>query len=43
MTAGSAARWLRGQPRFLTGERWITGGLYISLGVAAALSSSHRK
>ena len=43
LTAGSAARWLRGQPRFLTGERWITGGLYISLGVAAALSSSHRK
>lgn len=43
VTAGSAARWLRGQPRFLTGERWITGGLYISLGVAAALSSGHRK
>jgi threonine/homoserine/homoserine lactone efflux protein len=43
LTAGSAARWLRGQPRFLAGERWITGGLYISLGVAAALSSSHRK
>ena len=43
LTAGSAARWLRGQPRFLAGERWITGGLYIGLGVAAALSSSHRK
>jgi threonine/homoserine/homoserine lactone efflux protein len=43
LTAGSAARWLRGQPRFLTGERWITGGLYISLGVVAAMSSSHRK
>jgi threonine/homoserine/homoserine lactone efflux protein len=43
LTAGSAARWLRGQPRFLAGERWITGGLYIGLGVAAALSSGHRK
>lgn len=43
LTAGSASRWLRGRPRFLAGERWITGGLYISLGVAAALSSSHRK
>ena len=43
LTAGSAARWLRGQPRFLTGERWVTGGLYISLGLVAALSSSHRK
>ena len=27
LTAGSAARWLRGQPRFLAGERWVTGGL----------------
>jgi len=43
LTAGSAARWLHGQPRFLAGERWVTGGLYISLGLAAALSSTHRK
>jgi threonine/homoserine/homoserine lactone efflux protein len=43
LTAGSAARWLRGQPRFLAGERWVTGGLYISLGLAGALSSTHRK
>ena len=43
LTAGSAARWLRGQPRFLAGERWVTGGLYISLGLVAALSSSNRK
>ena len=43
LTAGSAARWLRGQPRFLAGERWVTGGLYISLCLAAALSSTHRK
>jgi threonine/homoserine/homoserine lactone efflux protein len=41
--AGSAARWLRGSPRFLAGERWIPGGLYIGLGVAAALSSQQRK
>lgn len=43
LSAGTAARWLRGQPRFLAGERWVTGGLYISLGLAAALSSTHRK
>ncbi len=43
LTAGTAARWLRGQPRFLAGERWVTGGLYISLGLAAALSSVHKK
>ncbi len=43
LTAGSAAQWLRGKPRFLTSERWISGGLYIGLGVAAAFSSNHRK
>jgi threonine/homoserine/homoserine lactone efflux protein len=41
--AGSAAAWLRGSPRFLASERWISGGLYLGLGVAAALSSSQRK
>ena len=41
--AGSAAAWLRGRPRFLASERWISGSLYIGLGVAAALSSNQRK
>jgi threonine/homoserine/homoserine lactone efflux protein len=41
--AGTAAQWLRGHPRFLAGEPWIAGGMYIGLGVAAALSSGHRK
>ena len=43
LTAGSAAQWLRGNPRFLASERWVSGGLYIGLGVVAALSSNHRK
>ena len=43
LTAGSAARWLRGRPRLLSTERWVSGGLYIGLGVVAALSSGHRK
>jgi threonine/homoserine/homoserine lactone efflux protein len=43
LTAGSAAQWLRGKPRFLASERWISGGLYIGLGVAATFSSNHRK
>jgi len=43
LTAGSAAQWLRGNPRFLASERWISGSLYIGLGVAAAMSSSNRK
>ena len=41
--AGTAAHWLRGNPRFVRSERWVSGSMYIGLGVAAALSSSHRK
>jgi threonine/homoserine/homoserine lactone efflux protein len=43
LMAGTAAQWLRGRPRFLAGERWLSGGMYIGLGIAAAFSSSHRK
>jgi threonine/homoserine/homoserine lactone efflux protein len=43
LTAGTAAQWLRGHPRLVGGERWISGSMYIGLGVAAALSSSQRK
>jgi threonine/homoserine/homoserine lactone efflux protein len=43
LTAGTAARWLRGRPGLLAGERWVTGGMYIGLGVAAALAPHHRK
>ena len=39
-SAGTAARWLRGRPRFLAGERWVSGGVYIGLGVVAAVSSA---
>jgi threonine/homoserine/homoserine lactone efflux protein len=41
--AGSAARWLRSSSRRELGERWVSGGVYIGLGLAAALSSSGRK
>jgi threonine/homoserine/homoserine lactone efflux protein len=43
VTAGTAARWLRGHPRFIESAPWISGGMYIGLGVVAALSGSHRK
>jgi threonine/homoserine/homoserine lactone efflux protein len=42
LTAGTAAQWLRSRPRFLASERWISGVMYIGLGMAAALSSSHQ-
>ena len=41
--AGSAAQWLRARPGFLSRERWVSGSMYIGLGVVAALSSNHRK
>ena len=41
--AGSAAQWLRARPSFLARERWVSGGMYIGLGLVAALSSGQRK
>jgi threonine/homoserine/homoserine lactone efflux protein len=43
VSAGAAAQWLRGNPSFLASERWISGSMYIGLGVAAAVSSGDRK
>jgi threonine/homoserine/homoserine lactone efflux protein len=41
--AGSAAQWLRARPSFLARERWVSGVMYIGLGLVAALSSGQRK
>jgi threonine/homoserine/homoserine lactone efflux protein len=43
VSAGAAAQWLRGNPRFLASERWVAGTMYVGLGVAAGLASGHRK
>jgi threonine/homoserine/homoserine lactone efflux protein len=43
LTAGMAGQWLRGHPRFLASERWVSGSMYIGLGVAAALTSSQQR
>ncbi len=40
LSAGTAAEWLRGNPRFVASERWISGGIYIGLGVAAAFAGN---
>jgi len=42
LAASATGRW-RGNPRFLSGQRWVSGGTFIGLGVAAALSSGNRK
>jgi threonine/homoserine/homoserine lactone efflux protein len=43
LLAGSAARWLRAKPRVLGAQKYLTGGIFIALGVGAALSGSGRK
>jgi threonine/homoserine/homoserine lactone efflux protein len=43
MTAGWAASRLRGNARFLAWRRRVTGGTYVALGLAAALSGNGRK
>ena len=43
LNAGTAAAWLRGHPRFVANEPWISGSMYVGLGLVAALSSNHRK
>jgi threonine/homoserine/homoserine lactone efflux protein len=41
--AGTAAHWLRGNPQFVRSERWVSGSMYIGLGVAAAFTSAQKK
>jgi threonine/homoserine/homoserine lactone efflux protein len=43
LAAGTASGWLRGNPRFVRAERWVSGTVLVGLGVTAALSGSHRK
>jgi threonine/homoserine/homoserine lactone efflux protein len=43
LAAGTAAGWLRGSPRFLRAERWISGTVLLGLGVTTALSAPQRK
>jgi len=43
MISGSFGHILRGQPRFLTAQRWFTGGVFIGLGALTALSGNGKK
>jgi threonine/homoserine/homoserine lactone efflux protein len=40
LIAGTGARWLR---EHLSLQRWVSGGVFIGLGLATAVSGSHRK
>lgn len=43
LLAGYAGRWLRGSLRYLKVQRYVTGSVYIGLGITAALSSGNKK
>ena len=43
VTAGAAAERLRGSRTFARAERWVSGTVYVGLGVAAAVSGPHRR
>ena len=43
LLAGTAGRWLKGSPRFLRAQRYISGTIYIGLGVTTALASGRSK
>jgi threonine/homoserine/homoserine lactone efflux protein len=43
LTAGSLGRWLRGNLKFLRVQRYVTGSVYIGLGITAAFTSSNKK
>jgi threonine/homoserine/homoserine lactone efflux protein len=42
LLAGTAGEWLRTKPRFVRGQQYVSGGLLITLGVAAAFTGSSR-
>ncbi len=39
LLAGSIGQWLRGSMRVVRGQRYVTGAVYITLGVSAASSA----
>jgi threonine/homoserine/homoserine lactone efflux protein len=43
LVAGTAGRWVKRQGRYLRWERYITGGVFIGLGVTAALTGGGRR
>lgn len=41
--SGSVAGWLRGNPNWMRGERYVSGGILISLGLATGFAGSLKK
>jgi threonine/homoserine/homoserine lactone efflux protein len=43
LVAGTAGRWVKRNDRYLRWERYVTGGVFIGLGLTAALAGNGRK
>ncbi len=43
LAAGTAGRWVKRRDRYLRWERYVTGGVFIGLGLTAALAGGGRK
>jgi threonine/homoserine/homoserine lactone efflux protein len=43
MVAGTAGRWIRHKGRYLRWERYVTGSVFIGLGLTAAIAGNGRK
>jgi threonine/homoserine/homoserine lactone efflux protein len=43
VTAGSAAGWLRRNRTFIRNERYVSGTVYLGLGMATAVTGSRHK
>jgi len=43
LVAGKLGHWLKTHPRFLAFQRYFTGGVFLALGIGAALADSGRK
>lgn len=43
LLAGTVGNWLKGNLRFLRAQRYFSGSIYITLGIATALSGSTKK
>lgn len=43
LLAGTAAGWVKARPRFMDIQKYLTGGIFIALGLGAALAGNGRK
>lgn len=43
LAAGTAAGWVKARPRFIAMQKYITGGVFVALGLGAALAGNGRK